>query len=115
MTNNEVISQTENKPYEVISYTDMVTFNYTLPDNEEPQSIEHELTFIWEDTIEKFIEEHGADKPYKIHTFKRERERNFFIEQLEGETEDLIDEVQEEIANKMKFGFDFSGQLHNDD
>ena len=115
MTNNEVISQKENKPYEVISYTDTVTFNYTLPDNEEPQSIEHELTFIWEDTIEKFIEEHGTDKPYKIHTFKRERERNFFIDQLEGETEDLIDEVQEEIANKMKFGFDFSGQLHNDD
>jgi len=115
MTNNEVTSQKENKAYEVICYTDMVAFNYTLPDDEEPQTIEHELTFIWEDTNEKFIEEHGTDKPYKVHTFKREREQKFFIEQIEGRTEDLIDEVQEEIANKMKFGFEFSGQLHNDD
>ena len=115
MTNNEVTSQKENKAYEVITYTDDVAFNYTLPGDEEPQTIEHELTFIWEDTIEKFIEEHGADKSYKVHTFKREREQKFFISQIEGETDDLIEEVQEEIANKMKFGFDFSGQLHNDD
>ena len=115
MTNNEVTSQKENKAYEVISYTDMVAFNYTLPDDEVTQTIEHELTFIWEDTIEKFIEEHGTDKPYKVHTFKREREQRFFIERIEGQTEDLIDEVEEEIANKMKFGFEFSGQLHNDD
>ena len=59
MTNNEVTSQNENTAYEVISFTDMVAFNYTLPGDEEPQTIEHELTFIWEDTIEKFIEEHG--------------------------------------------------------
>jgi len=115
MTSNEVTSQKENNAYEVISYTDMVAFNYTLPDEEEPQTIEHELTFIWEDTIEKFIEEYGTNKSYKVHTFKRESEQKFFIEQIEGRTEDLIDEVQEEIANKMKFGFEFSGQLHNDD
>ena len=115
MTNNEVTSQKENKAYEVISYTDMVAFNYTLPDDEVTQTIEHELTFIWEDTIEKFIEEHGTDKPYKVHTFKREREQKIFLEQIEGRTEDLIDEVEDEIANKMKFGFEFSGQLHNDD
>jgi len=115
MSNNEVTSQKEDKAYEVICYTDTVAFNYTLPDNEEPQTIEHELTFIWEDTIEKFIEEHGPDKPYEIHTFKREREQNFFIEKIEGQTEDLIDQVQEEIANKMKFGFEFTGPLHNDD
>ncbi len=114
MTSNEVTSQKENNVYEVISYIDIVAFNYTLPDEEEPQTLEHELTFIWEDTIEKFIEEHGT-RPYKIHTFKREREKSFFIHQIEGATEDLIDEVQEEIANKMKFGFEFSGQLHNDD
>ena len=115
MTSNEVISQKENTEYEVITYTDNVAFNYTLPDKEEPQTIEHELTFIWEDTLEKFIEEHGTDKPYKVHHFKGERQRNFFIERIEGETEDLIEEVQEEIANKMKFGFEFTGQLHNDD
>jgi len=101
--------------FEVITYIEEVSFKYTLPDEDEERSIDHELTVIWEDTLEKFIEEHGTDKPYKINAFKREREQKFFIEQLEGETEDLIDEVQEEIANKMKFGFDFSGQLHNDD
>jgi len=115
MTNNEVTSQKENKEYEVISYEDTVAFNYTLPDDEEPQTIEQELTLIWEDTIEKFIEEYGTDKPYKVHTFKREREQKFFLHQIESRTDDLIDEVQEEIANKMKFGFEFTGPLHNDD
>lgn len=103
------------EPYKVITYTEEVAFNYTLPNEDGPRTIEHELTVVWEDTIEKFIEEHGTDKEYKIHTFKREREQNNLIEQIDSETEDLIDEVQEEIANKMKFGFDFSGQLHNDD
>lgn len=115
MPNNEATAQIEDKVYEAITYTDEVTFNYTLPGEEEQQTIEHELTFIWEDTLEKFVEEHGADKPYKVHTFRREREQKFFIEQIESETEDLIDNVQEEIANKMKFGFDFTGPLHNDD
>jgi len=115
MPNDEFASQEENKAYEVITYKDNVAFNYTLPNEDEEKTIEHELTIIWEDTIEEFIKEHGANRPYKIHTFKREREQKFFIEQIEGQTEDLIDEVQEEIANKMKFGFDFSGQLHNDD
>ena len=115
MTSNEVTSQNEEKPYKVICFTDMVAFNFTLPDEEEEQSIEHELTFIWENTIEQFIEDHGTDKPYKVYSFRREREQSFFIHQIESQTEDLIDEVQEEIANKMKFGFEFSGQLHNDD
>ncbi len=115
MPNNEPTSEKESKAYEVITYTDIVAFNYTLPDEEEPQTIEHELAIVWEDTLEKFIEEHGADRPYKIHTFKREREQNKLIEQIEGLAEDLIDEVQEEIANKMKFGFEFTGPLHNDD
>jgi len=115
MPNNEPNAQKEDKAYEVISYIDDVAFNYTLPGEEEPQTIEHELTFVWEDTLEKFVEEHGADKPCKIQTFRREREQQFFMKQIEAETDKLIDEVQEEIANKMKFGFDFSGQLHNDD
>ena len=115
MTNNEQTLEENNRPYEVITFIDEIGFNYTLPDEDEPRTLEHELTCIWEDTLEKFFEEHGKDKPYKVNTFRREREQNFFIDQVEGEMEDLIDEVQEEIANKMKFGFDFSGQLHNDD
>ena len=112
---NTLTPAEENYPFKVISYTDEVTFNYTLPKEDEPRTIEHEITIVWEDTLEKFVEEHGKDKPYKINTFQREREYNNLIEQIDSITEDLIDEVQEEIANKMKFGFDFSGQLHNDD
>jgi len=115
MTNNEQTPEENSRPYEVITFIDEIGFNYTLPDEDEPRTLEHELTCIWEDTLEKFFEEHGKNKPYKVNTFRREREQKFFIDQVEGEMEDLIDEVQEEIANKMKFGFDFSGQLHNDD
>ena len=84
MSNNEATSQKTDKAYEVITYTDVVAFNFTLPDNEDTQTIEPELTIIWEDTFEKFVEAHGADKPYKIHTFRGEREQNFFIEKIEG-------------------------------
>ena len=112
MSNNEEASQ---KPYTAISYEDNVAFKYTLPGEEESESIERELTFIWEEGIEKFIEEHGADKPYKVHGFVQQRAKEIFLEQIEGRTDDLIEEVQEEIANKMKFGFEFTGQLHNDD
>jgi len=115
MSNSEVSPQNEQKMYEVISYEEVVEFKYTLPEEEEPKFLERELTFIWEDTVEKFIEEHGSEKPYKVHSFKREREYNFFLDQQEGLTDDLIEEVQEEIANKMKYGFEFTGQLHNDD
>ena len=115
MTNTEETSQKEQNAYEVISYEEEVAFSYTLPDEEEAQSLERELTFIWEDTIEKFIEEHGADRPYKVHSFKQERAKEIFLDQVEGRTDDAIEEVQEEIANKMKFGFEFTGPLHNDD
>ena len=115
MTNNEETSQKEQKAYAVISYEDVVVFNYTLPEEVEAQSIERELTFIWEDSIEKFIEEYGEDKPYQEHSFSLERAKKFFLDQIEDRTDGAIEEVQEEIANKMKFGFEFSGQLHNDD
>lgn len=115
MSSNEATPQKEDRPFEVITYTDTVAFNYTLADDDEVKTIERDLTIVWEDTLEKFLEEHGADKPYKVHTFRREREQKIFIDQNEGEVEDLIDEVQEEIANKTKFGFEFTGPLHNDD
>ena len=115
MTNNEEASEKEKNAYEVISFEDVVLFNYTLPGEEESQSVERELTFIWEDSIEKFIEEHGTDRPYKVNSFLQERAKQFFLDQIEGRTDDLIEEVQEEIANKMKFGFEFTGPLHNDD
>jgi len=115
MPDNETTPENETKAFEVITYIDEVAFKYTLPDEDEPRTLEHELTFVWEDTLEKFIEEHGTDKPYQIQSFRREREQKFLIDQIERLTDELIDEVQEEIANKMKFGFEFTGQLHNDD
>ncbi|CAA6821986.1 MAG: Unknown protein [uncultured Sulfurovum sp.] len=115
MRTNKLTAEEESYPFKVITYSDEVSFKYKLPDEEEERSIEHDITIVWEDTLEKFIEEHGEDKPYRLDTFKREREYNNLIEQTEELMDDLIDEVQEEIAGKMKFGFDFSGQLHNDD
>ena len=114
MSSSAVASQKEEKVYEVITYEEEVTFNYTLPDEEEERSIECELTLVWEDSLEKFLQQHG-DLPYKVNSFKYENQYNFFLHQVESRTDDAIEEVQEEIANKMKFGFEFSGQLHNDD
>ena len=115
MPKNDLTPTKESHPFEVITYIDQVAFNYKLPDEEEPRTLKHEVTLLWEDTLEKFFEECGKNKPYKINAFRRERERTFFIDQTESIMEELIDEVQEEIANKMKFGFEFTGQLHNDD
>ena len=115
MINTKETPQKEQKMYEVISYEEEVEFKYTLPEEEEPRFMEHELTFIWEDSVEKFKEEYGTEKSYKVHSFKREQELNYFIDQIESRTDDLIEEVEESIANKMKFGFEFTGQLHNDD
>jgi len=75
-------TEEEMKPFEVITYLDAVAFNFTLPDEEEPQTIEHELTFVWEDTLEKFFEEHGTNKPYRVKRFRREREQKFLIDQI---------------------------------
>jgi len=104
-----------NNQLEVITYTDNIVFNYTLDEDEGQQSIERDVTVIWEESIEKFVEEFGSEKSYECHKFKLPRDKENFIEQVEDELEEVIDEVQEEIANKTKFGFEFSGQLHNDD
>ena len=115
MSNNPVTAQKEEKVYEVITYDEEVEFKYTLPGEDEERTIECELTLVWDDSLEKFLEEHGDKIPYKINSFKYENKYNFFLHQLESRTDAQIEEVEEEIANKMKFGFEFSGQLHNDD
>lgn len=114
MSNNEAKSP-EEKSFEVITYEDEAVFKYTLPDEAEEQTIECELTFIWEDTLEKFLEEHGSDKPYRVKNFTQQNQYNFYIHQIETRTEEQLEAVEEEIANKMKYGFEFTGQLHNDD
>ena len=109
------MSQLEENLYEVITYDEEVEFKYTLPDEDEERVIEAELTFVWDDTIDKLKEELGEDKEYEIHRFKLEQHYRFFIDQVESRADDAIEEVEQEIANKMKFGFEFTGQLHNDD
>jgi len=109
------MSNNEERAFEVITYDEEVVFNYNLPGEDEPRTIECEVTLIWEDTIEKFKEEHGENKAYEIHSFKLEKQQKSFIDQIENRTEELIEEVEEEIAKKMKYGFEFTGQLHNDD
>ena len=109
------MSQIEENLYEVITYDEEVEFKYTLPDEDEERVIEAELTFVWDDTIDKLKEELGEDKEYEIHRFKLEQHYRFFINQVESRADDAIEEVEQEIANKMKFGFEFTGQLHNDD
>jgi hypothetical protein len=115
MSNNEVGLHTEEKMFEVITYDEEVEFKYTLPGEDQERVIESELTFVWEDSIDKLKEKLGEDKEYKVHTFKLKSHYDFFINQVESRADDTIEEVEEEIANKMKFGFEFSGQLHNDD
>lgn len=104
----------ENK-FEVISYEDEVSFTFTLEDGVTQETIESEITFIWEDTLEKFIEKFGPDKPYNLRTFSLEKQYNFYVHQLESRIEDELEEIEESIANKSKYGFEFTGQLHNDD
>ena len=115
MSNNEVMPQDEQKTFEVITYDEEVEFKYTLPGEDEERTIGCELTLVWEDSLEKFIEEHGDKIPYKINSFKYENQYKFFIHQVESRMDDAIEEAQEEIANKTKFGFEFTGPLHNDD
>ncbi len=115
MSNNAVTAQKEEKIYEVITYDEEVEFKYTLPGEDEERVIEAELTFVWDESIDKLKEKLGADKEYKVHTFKLKSHYDFFVNQVESRADDTIEEVEEEIANKMKFGFEFTGQLHNDD
>ena len=67
MSNNAVTAQKEEKTYEVITYDEEVEFKYTLPDEEEERVIEAELTFVWDESIDKLKEKLGADKEYKVH------------------------------------------------
>lgn len=115
MSKNKTNTEVDDRPFKVISYEEEVEFKYTLPDEDEPRVITHDLTLIWEKSLEEFIEEYGEDRPYTLQSFSQENQQKFCLHQIESRTDDLIEEVQEEIANKMKFGFEFSGQLHNDD
>ena len=100
---------------EVITYNETVVFNYNLPDDDTTHTIERELTLVWEDNLDGLFAEKGDDVEHKIHTFTNAMHQKQFIDKVEETIDDDIEEVEEEIANKTKFGFEFTGQLHNDD
>ncbi|HQS65885.1 MAG TPA: hypothetical protein PLM93_01705 [Sulfuricurvum sp.] len=100
--------------YEVITYEDVAVFNYVLPEKKEKEQVEREMTLVWEDSLEKFFEAYGSEKPYKITTFDMERQKNKFIADIEDKNDAIIDEVDEEISRKMKFSFDYTSPTYED-
>jgi predicted DNA-binding transcriptional regulator len=100
---------------DVITYTQSIVFNYKLPDDDTIYGIERELTIIWEDNLDALLEEKGKDVEHEIHSFSTPMQQKQFVDKIEQSIEDTIEEVEEEISNKTKFGFEFTGQLHNDD
>lgn len=100
--------------YEVITYEDIAVFNYSLPEKEEKEQVEREVTLVWEDTLEKFFEAYSSEKAHKIHSFETEKKKNKFISDIENENERIIEEVDEEIGRKMKFAFDYTSPTYED-
>ena len=100
--------------YEVITYEDIAVFNYTVPGAVEKEQIDREITLVWEETLEEFFEAYNLEKPYKIISFEKEKEKNKFIKNIEDENERIIDEVDEEIGRKMKFAFDYTSPTYED-
>ena len=72
------------------------------------------MILVWDDTLENFFEEYNPERPYKINSFEKEKEKNKFINYIEIENEKIIDEVEEEISRKMKFSFDYTSPTYED-
>mgnify|MGYP005849172365 CR=1 FL=1 len=100
--------------YEVITYEENVIFNYTLPGEEAPDQLECEMTLVWEEDLDAFLEQFGAQKEYKLHSFLKERDKLRFISKLEDENDSIIDQVDEEISQRMKFGFLYTSPTYED-
>lgn len=111
---NDNAKLSKEKLFEVITYENDVSFSYTDDEGKE-ENIECEITFIWEDTLEKFFEKFGSDKPYDIRSFRFEDQYNFYVDKLESRIEAQIEEIEESIASKSKFGFEFTGSLMDED
>jgi len=101
-------------PFEVITYEDTMVFKYSLSEQEPQEQIERDVTLVWEEPLEKFLESFGSEKPYEVHSFKNEREKNLFITSIEDRTDEIIDEVDEEISQKMKFSHVYTSPTYED-
>ena len=106
-------AQTDEK-YKVITYEDNIVFNFTLPEDGKEKQLSKEVTLVWDETLEQFLDTYTNEKSYKVHSFKNEREKNRFIENIENATEEIIDQIDEEISQKMKFGFDYTSPTYED-
>jgi hypothetical protein len=100
--------------YEVITYEESVVFNYTLPGEETPDQLEREMTLVWEEDLEAFVAHFGAEKAYKLHAFDKERDKLRFVSKIEDENDGIIDQVDEEISQRMKFGFLYTSPTYED-
>ncbi|WP_151900331.1 hypothetical protein [Sulfurimonas hydrogeniphila] len=105
---------TANKKYEVITYEENIVFNFTLPEDGKENQLSKEVILVWDDVLEKFLETFTQEKSYTIHSFKNAREKNRFIENIEKVTEEIIDQIDEDISQKMKFGFDYTSPTYED-
>lgn len=103
-----------NGPLEVITYEETMVFKYSLSEQEPQEQIEREVTLVWEESLEKFFESFGSEKPYEVHSFTNERERNQFVTSIEDRTDEIIDEVDEEISQKMKFAHVYTSPTYED-
>lgn len=100
------------KKYDVITYEHTMVFNFSVSGEEE--QLTRDVTLIWEDTLEKFFENHGSEKIHTIHSFDNEEEKNRFIADIEDATDQIIDEVDEEISQKMKFAHVYTSPTYED-
>jgi hypothetical protein len=98
--------------FQVITYKDTVQFKYKV--DEQEHFLEREITLVWEDTLESFQESFQNEKSYEIHTFKTKSHQNRFMQDIEDETDELIEQVNTEISQKSKFGFEYTSPTYED-
>ena len=97
----------EEKNYQLITYEDTVEFSYVL-ENGKKETIKCEITFIWKERLTKFFAKFGHNKPYNIRNFRFEDQYNFYVQKFEKRVEEQLETIEKSIANKSKFGFQFS-------
>ncbi len=98
--------------YDVITYEHTMVFNFSV--SGEDEQLTRDVTLVWEDTLEKFFENHGSEKPYTINSFENEEEKTRFITDIEDATDQIIDDVDEEISQKMKFSHVYTSPTYED-
>jgi len=100
--------------FDVVSYKESVAFDFTNPETNEKEQIHKELTLIFEDSIDKFLEEHGKDVEHFVKALHTQQAKEKYIDSIDERNEEIIDQVEEEISCKMKFSFDYTSPLHED-